>query len=156
MLETKVLTLSPSNEEYVINLFSHFAWNLHSSQEINVKSSRLELRGDTTYCVTEQDIYVKAILQRDMKIANYDKIVTLEKTYFDAMSRKPSEENVEVNIRTAIILFLFGIIPGVIYLIYKLKKKMRANKSYYELLTAWQNTYGREAEKALAEAIELF
>ena len=91
-----------------------------------------------------------------MKIANYDKIVTLEKTYFDAMSRKPSEENVEVNIRTAIILFLFGIIPGVIYLVYKLKKKMRANKSYYELLTAWQNTYGREAEKALAEAIELF
>ena len=156
MLETKVLTLSPSNEEYVINLFSHFAWNLQSSQEINVKNSRLELRGDTTYCITEQDIYVKVILQRDMKIANYEKIVALEKTYFDAMSRKPSEEDIEVNIRTAIILFLLGIIPGAIYLIYKFMKKMKANKSYYELLTAWQNTYGREAEKALAEAVELF
>ncbi|MBQ7391297.1 MAG: hypothetical protein IJV73_01300 [Clostridia bacterium] len=154
MLETKTLTVNPNAEQSTIDLFASFGWGLKSSQEIKNKDSHLERRGDEIVNVTESEHYIKLVFERDTKRENYDKLKELENTYFDIMAQEPVPENVQISIPIAAILLVMYVVPGVVYIILRIKKRKKAAAEYQTAYTAW-----KEKEKiaiaALKEAKEL-
>lgn len=83
MLETKSLSVRPSDEQSTIDLYANFGWNLQSSQEVKTKDSHLEKKGDAIYNVTESEHYIKLVFQREKSMPNYDEIANLERQYYD-------------------------------------------------------------------------
>ena len=154
MLETKALTVHPDNEQSTIDLVANFGWSLKSSQEIKNTDSHLENRNGTTYSVTTKEHYVKLILERDTKMENYDRIKQLENTYFSIMEREPEPEYIPISKGILIIGLLLYVIPGALYLAYKLKKRSDAKRAYQEAYAAWKIECER-AMKAKAEARSL-
>lgn len=144
MLETKSLTVSPNAEQNTINLMQDFGWNLKSSQEINNTDSHLEDRGGTTYSVTTKENYVKLIFERDTKMENYSKITDLETKYHRIMNAEPTQEYIPISKFITIIGLILYIIPGVLYLAYKIFKRMNAKTAYENKYSEWQ----AEVEKA--------
>lgn len=60
-LESTSLSVSPKEEQSVIELHHKFGWELKLSQEIFNKDSHNERRGDSVYNVTETTNYVKLV-----------------------------------------------------------------------------------------------
>ena len=154
MLETKTLTVNPNAEQDTIDLLASFGWNLKSSQEIKNKDSHLERRGDDIVSVTETEHYIKLVFDRDTKRDNYDRLKELENTYFTIMSQEPEQRYVHVSFPIAAILLLMYVVPGVIYLIFKSKKKKEAAAEYQAAYAAWKERE-KVAIAALREAREL-
>ena len=154
MLETKTLTVNPNAEQSTIDLFACFAWNLKSSQEIKTKDSHLERRGDDIVSVTETEHYVKLVFERDTKRENYARIKELEETYHRIMAAEPTMRTVYTSMGITVLLFVFYIIPGVLYLMFKNKKKKEAKAEYEAAYSAWK-IEEQKAIAALNEAAEL-
>ncbi|MCL4510252.1 MAG: hypothetical protein M1470_04205 [Bacteroidetes bacterium] len=88
--ESKSIQVHPSDEQNQINLMQRFHWNLQNSQEINVKDSHLETRGNDLVSVTESQHYVKLLFTRDLDTPNLDKLKALENEYFSMqLPKKP-------------------------------------------------------------------
>ncbi len=130
MIENKSISVAPSEEQGQIDLMACFGWELKSSQELNVKESHQERRGDDIYSVTTQENYVKLVFSRDTKMENYTKITAYEKKYFGIMAQRPAPANVKL----AMLGLLFFLVPGILYLVFNSKK----NK-------AWRELYNKEA-----------
>lgn len=81
--ETKVITVAPANEQYNIEVFQNFGWELMSTQEIYNAYSGLHVNskgeigndGDKTN-------YVKLAFTRNTEMRNYHQLVALEKQFW--------------------------------------------------------------------------
>lgn len=122
MKETKKMQIMPQDEERIINAYSHFGWELVSSQEIKTKDSHLEQGAftGTIYSVTESENYVNLIFSRDTSIANYRALVACQKEYEEAQSC------LKAKVRFRFIPFLF---TNVFYLIYYFARNAAINKN---------------------------
>ena len=149
MLEVKTLTVKPNAEQNTIDLLASFGWNLKSSQEIKTKDSHLEQRGDDIYSVTETEHYIKLVFDRDTNRENYDKLKQLENTFFSIMDQEPELENVNTNYLIAFVLLCIYIIPGVLYLVHKSKKRKEAEAAYQQAYRTW-----KEQEKIAIAALD--
>ena len=155
MLETKSLTVSPHEEQSIINVWTNFGWCLKSSQEINSSDSHLERHGDTIYSVTTKENYVKLVFERDTKMENYDRIVALEDKFYTLINREPELKKVKISAIIAIIGIIAYVIPGVLYLTLKLAKKSKLKKEYQAAYAKWKTEDEPVARAALEEARKL-
>ncbi len=80
--ESFTIQVHPNDEQSQIQLMEKFHWNLLSTQEIKVKDSHLESRGDSIYSVTNSEHYIKLAFSRDLDSPNLAEIRQLEKEYF--------------------------------------------------------------------------
>ena len=151
MLETKSISVAPDGENYAIKLWANFGWELKSSQEINNTDSHLERRGDEIVSVTTKENYVKLVFSRDTKMPNYDRIHELEQNYVAILAAEPTPPSGASPILT-LILLVFYIAPGVLYLVYKSKKRKKWQAEQYD---PWQKKLDTEGKKILAEAASL-
>lgn len=153
MIETKAFTVSPRQEQATIDVAANFGWSLKSSQEIKNKDSHLEQRGNTVYNVTESEHYVKLILERDTHMDNYSRIKELENTYYSIMDKMPDPpEHIGINKLIVVVGLILYVVPGVLYLAYKLKKRSDAKAAYEGAYSAWESLDLPKAEAAKAEA----
>lgn len=150
MIETRAEKVSPRQEQSVINLLANFGWTLQSSQEINNTDSHLERRGDDIYNVTTKENYVKLVFQRDTNMPNYARLSSLEKNYFSLLAGEPDAPN-GLSIGVAFILLLLYVLPGVIYIAVKIKKK----KEYEAAYAAWKKKMNTQGKSILEEAATL-
>jgi hypothetical protein len=81
-IESKSITVAPSEEQQVIRKHEQFGWILKSSQEIYNKDSHLESRFSGLYNVTTTKNYVKLVFQRDTEMPQRDRIQSLENQYW--------------------------------------------------------------------------
>lgn len=139
-METKSLRVGPAVEQSMIDTMACFGWELKSSQEINVKESHEELRGDTVYSVTTGENYVKLVFNRDTERPHYARLKQLENTYFGVLGSQPSPMNMKLVLLGLVCL----IFPGVLYIVSKTKAKK-----------AWENEMATTAQSALNEAKSL-
>lgn len=121
----------PSDEQSQINLMQKFHWNLLSSQEIKVKDSHLESRGDSLYSVTTSEHYVKLVFSRELDLPNLSEIKKLEDEYFSLKYPKfPKLFPVSFWI-FLILAFVYGagiVIWGIYFFAYYQPKKKEANE----------------------------
>jgi hypothetical protein len=120
MKETKSVSVSLSQENVEIAIWSDFGWEVQSSQEIFNQNSGLERRGDTIYNVTTTTNYVKLVFQRDDSISNYSQIKQKE-AEFDSLVDKPLK-GPSINIWWIISFLLYGV-GLVIFIILKVHNK---------------------------------
>jgi len=80
--ESFTIQVHPNDEQSQIQLMEKFHWNLLSTQEIKVKDSHLESRGDSIYSVTNSEHYIKLAFSRDLDSPNLAEIRQLENEYF--------------------------------------------------------------------------
>ena len=83
MEETRTIKVLPSQVNAKSELWHNFGWTLISSQEINNTESHLEKKIDGIYNVTTKENYVNLVFKRDTNMPNYEKLVDLEKEYYD-------------------------------------------------------------------------
>lgn len=155
MLETKSLTVSPQEEQSIINVWTNFGWSLKSSQEINDTDSHLERRGDTLYNVTTNKNYVKLVFERDTKMENYDKVSALEDKFYTLINKEPELQHVKISGIITVIGLLIYVIPGVLYLVFKLSKRSRLKKEYQAAYAKWKAEDEPVAIAAFEEARSL-
>ena len=126
MKETKAVQIHPSEENEQINLWGKFGWEVQSSQEIYNQNTK-DL-GDKV--VTTTTNYVKLVFSRDTSMPNYDKIRSYENDYDRKSANIASLSSTEPSINpiAAGILLLLYVVPGIIYIVAKSKKK-----------SAWRN-----------------
>ena len=144
MIESKSLTIQPSVENSVIDLWQNFGWVLKSTQEINSKESHIEGRFGQIHTVTTSENYVKLAFQRDTNMPNYSRIKELENDYSNLLAEEPIYS--KLNLLEHLICLLP--IIGHIY-IYKRKKMFQAK---YNL---WSEKMNREGPRILTEARSL-
>ncbi len=80
--ESFTIQVHPKDEQEQINLMEKFHWSLLSTQEMKTKDSRLELRGNDLYSVTETEHYVKLAFSRDVDNPHMATLKRLESEYF--------------------------------------------------------------------------
>lgn len=85
-MESKSMTVAPSEEQTVIKKHEIFGWELKSSQEVLSKDSHLEERGEDLYSVTTTQNYVKLVFQRDAESDIAVKAHTVEDEYWSLYS----------------------------------------------------------------------
>ena len=85
-IESKSMSVLTKDENFFIKKAEQFGRELLSSQEINVKESHMEDRGDDLYSVVTSQNYVKLAFKRDREMKNYDKIVEIENEYCDQLA----------------------------------------------------------------------
>lgn len=81
MKESKVISISPKDEQYMIDSYQKFGWEVLTFQEIFSQDSHEEADGDKNVSVTNTVNFVKIVFSRDTNMPNYDKIVELEKKF---------------------------------------------------------------------------
>lgn len=81
MKESKVINISPKDEQYMIDSYQRFGWEVLTFQEIFSQDSHEEADGDKNVSITKTVNYVKIVFSRDTNMPNYDKIVELEKKF---------------------------------------------------------------------------
>lgn len=140
MIESKSIKVGVSQEQHYIDVMQKFGWTLNSSQEINVKESHLESRGDTVYSVTTGENYIKLVFKRDTAIKNYSRLKQLENQYFDVLNRQPSPMSGKI----AFLGILFFVVPGALYIAVKVSQKKK-----------WEAEMMDTAYPALSEAEKL-
>ncbi|NOU17728.1 MAG: hypothetical protein HOO91_09240 [Bacteroidales bacterium] len=86
--ESFSIQVHPNDEQSQINLMQKFHWNLLNTQEIKVKDSHLEQRGDSIYSVTTSEHYVKLAFTRELDLPNLDEVRKLENEYFSLENPK--------------------------------------------------------------------
>lgn len=81
--ETKVITVAPANEQYNIEVFQNFGWELMSTQEIYNAYSGLHVnsKGEIGNAGDKTN-YVKLAFTRNTEMRNYRQIVELEKQFW--------------------------------------------------------------------------
>ena len=89
-----------------------------------------------------------AILSRDVTMHNYWKIASLDDQYFDLKNKKKIPPR--INVGTLFMLLLFFLVPGLIYLIYKLLMRKSVN-DYNKGLQKQMDEIASEAIKILEE-----
>ncbi len=87
--ESKSIQVHPSDEQSMIEFMQKFGWSLLSTQEIKVKDSHLEQRGDSIYSVTESEHYVKLAFSRDLDMPHLKEIKAIEDEYFSLPNPPP-------------------------------------------------------------------
>ncbi len=107
MIETKEIY---SSEKEEINDNLAFGWQ--ATQETSVKTGKTH--------------HMETILAREMNIPHYNEYVQLEKQYYSLKSQFKYYESMEPFTVACYLLFL--IIPGVLYIIFRLKKKKKIEK----------------------------
>ncbi len=140
MIESKSIKVGVSEEQRYIDIMQKFGWTLQSSQEINVKESHLENRGDKVYSVTTGENYIKLVFKRDTAIPNYAKLKDLEGRYFNILNRMPSA----INGKVAFLGILFFVVPGVLYIVLKVTQKKK-----------WEDEMFTDGTRILGEAEKL-
>jgi len=141
MKETKSIQIHPSEENFQIDLWGKFGWEVKSSQEIFNRDSR-DL-GDKVETVTTN--YVKLVFSRETTMPNYQKIKSLENEYDQKANRLQVLKNDEptVNIIITVVLLFIYIIPGVIYLVVKSNKKKKYKEEVIPQIITLQNDLER-------------
>lgn len=150
MVETKSLKVSPEFEQKCIDDMSNFGWVLKSSQEINVKESHLESGtfSNNVYSVTTSEHYVKLVFSRDTAMPNYSKLAQLENEYNTLSNGKPTKPG--FSLLLALIL-LGAIVPGVLYIVFGMKKRSTYKKQNNE----WETKFQTRGSDILHEARNL-
>ena len=154
MLETKAFTVSPENEQSTIDLAANFGWKLKSSQEINNTDSHLENRNGNIYNVTTSEHYIKLVMERDTNMNNYARITKLENQFFTIMNAEPVKQEIKIKGWLVFIGLLLYVLPGVLYLAYKLYRRSQANKAYEAAYAEWK-VQEKVALDCVAEARKL-
>ena len=86
-MESKSFTVAPDEEQDVIAKHELFGWELLSSQEVLSRDSHFEERAGDLYSVTTTQNYVKLVFQRDTERADFSKVESLEKEYWNLYER---------------------------------------------------------------------
>lgn len=81
MIESRVIKTSPKDEQYMIDSYQRFGWEVLTLQEVFSQDSHEEADGDKIVSVTKTVNFVKIVFHRDTNMPNYDKIVELEKKF---------------------------------------------------------------------------
>ena len=76
--ESKSIQVHPNDEQSMIEFMQKFRWSLLSTQEIKVKDSHLEQRGDSIYSVTQSEHYIKLAFSRDLDMPHLKEIKAIE------------------------------------------------------------------------------
>lgn len=105
--ETKVITVSPANEQYNIEVYQNFGWELMSTQEIYNAYSGLHVgnKGEIENN-GERTNYVKLAFTRNTEMRNYHQLVALEKQFWAVPT--------PVRSSFAIIILIIGIIVAIL------------------------------------------
>ena len=156
MRETKTVQVKPDDEivNNTIKEYESFGWEVLNNQ----RCQEQEVRGGLIYFVT----FNKITFTREKSTPWYDEVTQLEKqhneinntieTYKDA---EPEYSPVEIYISVSILLFLLGIIPGIIYLTVLISKKKEKRKAFEKELEYYNATYPAKIQKAKDEQAEL-
>lgn len=118
MIEYKTMKINPSDLNSVLNVRACFGWELGSQQEINTKDSHLERHGDKIYSVTESENYTNITLKRDDRMPNRNRLVTLEKTYDDAVAGKRYYSNKDWDIKKKLSYFkiiIYSVLAAILF-----------------------------------------
>ena len=129
MIETKVETVAPSEEQDFISTMADFGWTLQSS------------RGEFP---------VKLTFQRDTAMPNYERIAELEKGYFSIANSRP-EELPPFSFEVWLVLF-FVVFPLAFLMTFL---RIRAKKKWDEAFCDWFLMMEEEAEPKRKEAAAL-
>ena len=111
----------------------------------------MERRGDEIVSVTTKENYVKLVFNRDTKMENYNRICELEKKYVSMLSSKPKPPAGPSPLLTVVLLIIY-VVPGVLYLVYKSKKRKKWEAEQYG---PWQKKMETEGKGILEEAASL-
>jgi hypothetical protein len=92
-LETKTMTVHPTQEDKAIDFMQNFGWGLKNNQEIYNKDTRMEddFWSDGINVITETTHYIKLTFQRDTSTPNYSRLAELERSY-NAIEVNPTEK----------------------------------------------------------------
>lgn len=152
MLETKSLKVGVNDEQATIEGMQCFGWELKSSQEINVKDSHLESGTFTNniYSVTTSEHYVKLVFSRDTAMNNYSRISALENEYDTLWGQQPVKP-APFRFLVAFILLWIAIVPGILYIVFKIKGKSDYKKAYSE----WNAKFTKRVPEILSEVSSL-
>ena len=161
--EFKTLNVTTANEERTIRVFQTFGWTLKNNQEIYVKDSHSEVRGNQRYSVTETTHYVKLSFERDgSKLKYFSQLRQLENAFYAISEPQKPRQMDMVGMKAGYILFGFVailllvfrsaliIIPiaCIAFLIYR-------HRMYNDKMKAWQAAYNKcwkKRERILAQA----
>ena len=144
MKETKFEQVEPNAVNSTIEKWANFGWGLVGApQEINYTTTHRTQETDKHYSseYTTRTNYVKITFQRDNSMPNYKEIVALEQQY-DSL-KVPFMPDIPVRfgllwgILSAIGLFLY-IIPGVVIIIWRLKRYSKKKKIYDAEYAEWE------------------
>lgn len=92
-IESISIKVAPNEEQYMINAYQKFGWQLHSSQEIYSRTMGNEISEEKITSVTETTNYIKLVFSRDKNMPNYEQIVALEKEFHAVqMPKKKSDD----------------------------------------------------------------
>mgnify|MGYP004461237845 CR=1 FL=1 len=156
-LESTSLSVSPKEEQSVIELHQKFGWELKSSQEIFNKDSHNERRGDSVYNVTETTNYVKLVFQRDKDMPYYKQICELENKYYSTIKSEPRNASSYAVTVLGIIIAVIGLLCAlfgevgvkivgiagialaVLLIIKNVKKNNKLDAEYRENHDKWNN-----------------
>lgn len=162
MIESVSKTVDPSRENEEISFMERFGWALKSSQEVNVKESHNERKGDEIYSVTTQENYIKLVFQRDTSMPNYSRIKELEQEYLNMLNEKPVWEppifSLLHHLIFLVIAFCLFFIPGIIYIIFfikSIKKRKIKEQEYREKYKLWNEKMETEGQNILDEIASL-
>jgi len=126
--ESKTIQVHPNDEQSMIEFMQKFGWSLLSTQEIKVKDSHLEQRGDSIYSVTQSEHYIKLAFSRDLDMPHLKEIKAIEDEYLNLPNPPPLPKLFPIHIAVWIIASFcwgIGIIAWIIYFFafYQPKKK---------------------------------
>ncbi|MCH5180600.1 MAG: hypothetical protein J1F32_05265 [Erysipelotrichales bacterium] len=127
MKETKTMQVSVNQEDYMIDAYQSFGFELLSTQEVKTKDSHLERHGDTIYNVTETEHYIKLTFTRDDNMPFYSELTKQQNEFENAqhaIMKKP-----KLNLLLAILGLLLYVAPGVLYIVWYIvkSKKVKTN-----------------------------
>lgn len=92
--ENKSVKTHPALEQEIISTHEKFGWSLVSSQELLSQTSHTSEDSVFVYHHTTTTNYVKLIFSRNRDIPNREKVVALEKEYWDCFDTFMSAPNI--------------------------------------------------------------
>lgn len=90
-----------------------------------------------------------AVLARDKNMRNYRRIASLDEEYFSLKNQKKVYQGRFV-FTTFLMFLIFFVVPGIIYVVYKIRRKKEVNK-YNENIQTQLDSILDEARKLLEE-----
>lgn len=134
-VETKVFQCHPKDEQSQVQLMNAFFWKMINTQEINVVSSSLGVRGENLFLENKTHRYVKLAFERQTDIPHYKAIKKLEEEY----ERLPIPKFPKLFpggwILWVCLMFftlLWAAVPWLVYYIFVYRLKLPRAKRQYE------------------------
>lgn len=145
MMEYKTRDVNNEDEASTIEFWSRFGWTLKSSQRVYNKDTHLESSGNGLRSVTETTDFTRLVFERDKGMPNYSQIAELENRYLTLLSQRPIEPKMNGTEGILLVfLLLMGVVPGIVYFVYLIKKQVKAKEVYSTEFAAWEEKMKKE------------